>query len=184
MADTGIETLKRLVETKPPVGRSWIYWWLNKEYRRLVPLLARRRISWSDIAAAIEADGLTGATGNRPDPNAVQKVWRRVCRDRADAASARRERASGSKKVNRSPRRAGPPPLAGAPAAEPPAAQSLEQRPRRGELAPTGEAAPANATANDEIELTPEAEAQFAALRERLAHADRYLGLQPKRKSR
>jgi hypothetical protein len=182
MADRGIDSLKRMAGAKPPVGRSWVYWWLNKEYRRLRPLIERRRTSWSDIAAAIEADGLTGATGKRPHPNAVQKVWRRVCRDRADAAKARWKRAGASKRVNRSPRQDGPPALADTGPTPSAAVLGLAGSPRRGAPAPHGKAAPAGSKAGEEIELSPEAEAKFAALRAQLAHADRHFGPQPKRK--
>ncbi|MBR0664693.1 hypothetical protein GXW71_10050 [Roseomonas hellenica] len=158
---------------------------LRDHYDVVREVLDRPTPKWRACALWLAKQDVVGAQGQAPSADSLRQMWPVVKREvEADRDTARRRAEKRARKrPNRSPRHAGPPPVTErAPAALPEAASALEV-PLQAAPAPSGRVLPASPMASNEIELTPEAEAKFAALREQLAHADRYLGPQPKRKS-
>jgi hypothetical protein len=166
------KTLKTVLREHTGRGRCDLHDYMWRKRRALSRVLDKAAPEWTGTAAALAALGLTGMRGQAPTASSIRSMWRRIQREMAAEAAACAEAKPGRRPVNRSPRLAGPPPV-------------IERElPRQAAQTPVARAVSPSATAGDEIELTPEAEAKFAALREQFAHADRYLGPQPKRKSR
>lgn len=184
---------KRLAEMRASLlaetsrGRSPMHAFLREHYDVVCEVLDRPTPKWRACAQWLANQGVVGAQGQAPSADSLRQMWPVVRREvEADRERARRRAEEHTRKrPNRSPRHAGPPPVAERVPAPPEADRAPAKWgvPRQAAPAPWALVPPASITAGDEIELTPEAEAKFAALREQLAHADRYLGPQPKRKS-
>jgi hypothetical protein len=70
----------------PAFGRKPIYAWLVTNHDEVARLRHRLdRPGWDSIAQVMAADGVLGARGAAPNGNAVRRVWKRVCRDKAAA---------------------------------------------------------------------------------------------------
>lgn len=176
-------TLRTVLREHIGKGRCDLHGYMWRRRRALSRVLDKPSPEWTGTAAALAALGLKGVHGQAPTASSVRSMWRRIKREIAVEEAAKAQRQAGRRPANRSPRYAGPPPLATAPSTEAPRAPVLREPSRRVGPPPLGKAMPTGSKAGAEIELPPEAEAKFAALREQLAHADRHFGPPPKRKS-
>jgi len=61
--------------------RSEAYRWLRINHEMISQLAESYEASWTVIADEITKLGVVGAKGQKFSPNALYKIWRRVCRD-------------------------------------------------------------------------------------------------------
>jgi hypothetical protein len=81
MADRILRKLNSLSRQRIGRGRSPAYVWLRACHADLAAAFVRSRPPWSEIAAAMSKEGITGGRGKPLTANAAMRIWGRVCRD-------------------------------------------------------------------------------------------------------
>ena len=83
-----------------------VYAWLMANHAEVERMRNRRdrvHMGWEAIAQIITEDGVLGSRGAPPNANAVRRVWKRVCRDKA-AREARGAAKAGAGPQDAAPR--------------------------------------------------------------------------------
>ncbi len=143
--------------------RSALFRWLLAHYDELSPLLNRKHAPWTDAAAEMATEGIMGANGQPPTPNAPRQVWLRVARD-VDQARAEEAARAPKNPVHRSRSDAQWQPPISAPPRRPAAVRQPSPN-ATAETPPQGERPKMNA----------DVKAKLAAVRRQFAWMDRHI---------
>ncbi len=85
MASDPIEKLFRPRRERSYRGKGRVYSWLRARHADIAALIDRGEVTWSALAARLAAAGVLGRSGALPTANAMIRVFKRVCRDVAEA---------------------------------------------------------------------------------------------------
>ena len=85
-------------------GRGDVYAWLRAHCHQVAERLAGGNVSWTSIAAEMARHRVMGREGGAPTPNAVLRVWQRVCRDLETLGESPAERRARPKPPSRFPK--------------------------------------------------------------------------------
>ena len=171
--DPSIRRIRAAAGAKPPARHSETYKWLRDRHRDLAVILARFKPGWETIRAEIEAAGVRDRKGRAPDCDSIRRIWRRVCEDVAASEEDQRSKARERKKVNRSPRHGGPPPIVVAEDGGRPLPSAPAPRPVKREPPQVARPEPVR---GEEVELTPEAREELEKLDRAFERADAWAG--------
>lgn len=85
-------------------GRGDIYAWLRTHCHTVAERLASGETSWTLMADEMSRHGVAGRDGGAPKPNAVLRVWQRVCRDMAASGETPGQKANQPRPPSRFPK--------------------------------------------------------------------------------